>query len=122
MWPQGALESNVKCLVSIGTGQPSLKPFGESVIDVGKTLLELATDTERTAELFLREHRGLALRKCYFRFNVERGLEAVGPEDFQQKNVIAAATRKYITSQAIFEHIQLCAQNLSTRECASLFS
>jgi hypothetical protein len=121
MWPQETLESNVKCLVSIGTGQPSLKPFGENIIDIGKTLLDLATDTERTAELFLREHRGLALRKCYFRFNVERGLEAVGLEDFQQKNVIAAATRKYITSQAIFEHIQLCAENLSTRECAPLF-
>ena len=122
MWPQGALEGNIKCLVSIGTGQPSLKPFGDSLIDIGKTLLDLATDTEYTAELFLREHRELARRKCYFRFNVEKGLENVGLEDSQQMNVIAAATGKYLRSQTVYEQLQSCAENLLSRECASHFA
>jgi len=84
MWPS---ESKVKCLVSIGTGQPSLKPFGESLLDIAKTLSEIATDTEYTAELFSKEHRDLAQSKCYFRFNVEKGLENVGLEDSKQETL-----------------------------------
>jgi len=122
MWPVRALEGNIKCLVSIGTGQPSLNPFGDTLLDIAKTLTEIATDTERTAEVFLREHQDLARRKCYFRFNVEKGLEDIGLEDSKQRNVIAAATRRYIVSQVVHEHMKTCAENLSTRECASQFS
>ena len=46
------LESNLDCLVSIGTGVPSLKPFRDDVLHIHETLISLATETEHTAERF----------------------------------------------------------------------
>src|SRR5436190_15823376 len=51
-----SLEDNLKCLVSIGTGKPSMKPFGGNLINIGKALLAIATDTEKAAESFRRRH------------------------------------------------------------------
>lgn len=39
------LEDNILCQVSIGTGMPSLKSFGDNLKSVGKALLTIATDT-----------------------------------------------------------------------------
>lgn len=49
------LESKVKCLVSIGTGVPSLKSSKDDVLHIGETLIAIATETEQTAERFRRE-------------------------------------------------------------------
>jgi hypothetical protein len=48
-WGPEPLEGKVKCLVSIGTGVLSLKPFKDDVLHIGKTLVAIATETERTA-------------------------------------------------------------------------
>ena len=76
IWPDA--DRRIQCVVSIGTGEPALKPFGGNVKDVGKTLLALATDTKNTAERFLRAHTHIGLADRYFRFNVMKGLEDVG--------------------------------------------
>lgn len=39
IWPSGSFEESVKCLISIGTGVPSLKPFTDNLVDVGQDLL-----------------------------------------------------------------------------------
>jgi hypothetical protein len=57
-WGPEPLEGRVKCLVSIGTGVPSLEPFKDDVLRIGETLVAIATETEVTAERFRRE-RGL---------------------------------------------------------------
>jgi predicted acylesterase/phospholipase RssA len=116
LWPEGHLEDKIKCLVSIGTGQPSLEPFGESLVDVATTLLAIATDTERTAEVFAREHRDLAREKRYFRFNVEKGLEKIGLEEFQKRSILVSATRRYLESQAVYENLLACGEQLSSKE------
>jgi hypothetical protein len=54
-WGPEPLESKVKCLVSIGTGVPSLKSFKDDVLHIGETLIAIATETEQTAERFRRE-------------------------------------------------------------------
>jgi predicted acylesterase/phospholipase RssA len=54
------LEDNILCLVSVGTGIPTLRPFGDDPIQVGKSLLAIATDTERRAEEFHRHHPQMA--------------------------------------------------------------
>ena len=122
IWPEGCLEDNIKCIVSIGTGQPSVKPFGDDLVEIARTLRDIATETEDTAEDFHRDHRDLARRRRYFRFNVDKGLEKVGLEDSKQKNVIVAATRKYVGSQEIFENIQACTEALLAANCWSAFS
>lgn len=48
--------NDVRTLVSIGTGVPDLKAFGEDVASLGKSLISLATETEETARTFLQDH------------------------------------------------------------------
>jgi predicted acylesterase/phospholipase RssA len=96
MWGS-ALETKVQCLVSIGTGKGSIAPFGNNAVAVGKTLMAIATETERTANEFRRGHRELDDRNAYYRFNVEKGLEKVGLEDAQSGTAIASMTQAYMT-------------------------
>jgi hypothetical protein len=117
LWGPEPLEGRVQCLVSIGMGIPSLKPFRDDVFHIGETLVAIATETEQTAERFRRDKKSLDGSGRYFRFNVVRGLEEIGLEGSTKKNKIAAATRRYIESQEVFNQIQACAGNLARREC-----
>jgi hypothetical protein len=117
LWPKIAIKDNIKCLVSIGTGVPSLKPFGENMVDIGNTLVAIAKDSERTAGNFARYHSTLSDKQQYFRFNVT-GLEDIGLEDVSQRKLTAAATRRYIASQACFEQLQVCGRCLAERACS----
>jgi predicted acylesterase/phospholipase RssA len=121
-WPSEPPEDNIKCLVSIGTGVPSLKAFGDNLLDVGQTLLAIATETEKTAERFCRDKSRLDDEGRYFRFNVLKGLEDIGLEDSKQRNAIIAATSRYVQSQAVFKQMKACGNNLTRRECASMFA
>lgn len=40
-------------IVSIETGKPKLEAFGKDLVEVGKTLMRISTDTEHVAERFL---------------------------------------------------------------------
>lgn len=117
MWPSGSLKDKVKCLVSIGTGVPSLTPFKGDLISIGKKLLEIATWAEDTADQFSRYKVILDIAGRYYRFNVLRGLEDIGLEDSKRKNAIIAATDRYIKSEAVFMQIKACADSMSGREC-----
>jgi hypothetical protein len=111
------LHGRLKCLVSIGTGVPTLKPVRDDVLGIWATLRELATETEKTAELFRRDKSSLDDEGRYYRFNVDRGLEDIGLEESKKKKEIAAATGRYIASQAVFKQMKTCANNLAGREC-----
>lgn len=113
----GDLEKNIKCLVSIGTGIPSLKPFGPEFLQIGKALKEIATDTEEEAGLFQEHHTTLFQTKRAFRFNVIRGLEDIGLEQVSKWGAIKAATRAYVRSEDVFVRLEECALNLRQREC-----
>ena len=117
IWPSGSLEDKIKCLVSIGTGVPSLTPFKDDLIGIGQSLLAIATETEKTAERFSRDKSRLDDTRRYYRFNVLRGLEDIGLEDFKRRNAIIAATDRYIESQAVFKQMKACANSMSGREC-----
>ena len=92
MWPSGLLKDKVKCLVSIRTGVPSLTPFKDNLVGIGKSLLAIATETEKIAERFCRDKSALDDMGRYYRFNVLRGLKNIGLEDIKQKNAIIVAT------------------------------
>jgi len=117
MWGPDPLEGKVQCLVSIGTGIPSLKPFRDDLLHIGETLVAIATETEQTAERFRRDKAYLDSSNRYFRFNVVRGLEDIGLEESRKRKEIAAATRRYVASQEVFKQMQACAGNLASREC-----
>ena len=95
------VESKVQCVVSIGTGIPSLRPFQNDAFHIGETLVAIATETETTAERFRRDKAYLDNNGRYFRFNVVRGLEIIGLEDSTKRKKIAAATGQYITSTEV---------------------
>lgn len=117
MWGPDPLEGKVQCLVSIGTGIPSLKPFQDDLLHIGETLVAIATETEQTAERFRQDKAYLDSSNRYFRFNVVRGLEDIGLEESTKRKEIAAVTRRYIASQDVFKQMQACAGNLASREC-----
>lgn len=117
VWGPEPLDGKVKCLVSIGTGVPSLKPFNNDFLHIGETLVAIATETEQTAERFQRDRPLLDSTGRYYRFNVLRGLEGIGLEESKKVKEIAAATRRYIASQDISKQMQACAGNVSEREC-----
>jgi hypothetical protein len=104
IWPSNDPLASIQCVVSIGAGQPPLRSFGSTVFDVGKTLIRITTETEKTAEAFLRSHSRMIAERKYFRFNVLKGLENIGLQEHMKLNVLAAATRNYLASQTI--HIQ----------------
>lgn len=78
IWSSKPLEDNIKCLVSTGTGVLSDKPFPGKLITLGRSLVAIATETERTAERFRRDKSRLDEIGRIFRFNVSRGLETIG--------------------------------------------
>jgi predicted acylesterase/phospholipase RssA len=116
-WGPEPLEDRIKCLVSIGTGVPSLKLFKDDALQIHKTLAAIATETEQTAERFRREKASLDNTGCYYRFNVARGLENIGLEEAKKVKEMAAATRRYIASQEVHKQMQLCASNVAGKEC-----
>ena len=117
IWGPEPLEGRIKCLVSIGTGVPTLKPFRDDIFHIGETLLAISTETEQTAERFRRDKSYLDSSGRYYRFNVAHGLEDIGLEESKKRKEIAAATRRYVTSQEVFKQMQACAGNLAGREC-----
>ncbi|KAJ4989895.1 ankyrin repeat protein [Stagonosporopsis vannaccii] len=110
------VEANLQCLVSIGTGIPSLKAFGSTLKAVGETMLSMATETETTARKFERRHTKLDSEDRYFRFNVESGLGDIGLEEADKIPAIASATRLYLVAERNKKRLESCAGNLRLRE------
>ncbi|KAI9774452.1 MAG: hypothetical protein M1839_001735 [Geoglossum umbratile] len=115
VWREGSnwrLEDNVRCLVSIGTGIPTSKPFPSNAMGVGKALVAIATDTENVADMFQKHHTNLYRERRAFRFNVIHGLENVGLEEAKREGEIMAATRRYIQSENVFTAMKDCVEKL----------
>lgn len=117
-----SLEKNLKCLVSIGTGMPSLRLFGDSISDIATILLAIATDTERKGETFHKQYDNLFRTGIAFRFNVLQGLEGIGLEESAKQGDIMACTKRYIAIQSVLDSMKRCATNLRHRESMSMFT
>jgi len=113
IWDADQLQNKLSCLMSIGTGVPTLLPVRDDALGIWATLKDLATETEKTAEKFRRDKSSLDDEGRYHRFNVQHGLENIGLEESRRKNEIAAATGRYITSQAVYKRMKLCVENAS---------
>lgn len=117
--PPESLLKNLGCLISIGTGQPGYKLFEETVQGIGKALLDIATETETTANEFHREHSELFQSKLCFRFNVPRGLGDIGLAETEQLSVIKSMTADYLQTEAVQAEIRSCVQRLCERQSTS---
>ena len=118
---EGDLATLVKCFISIGTGNPGTSPIEDSAFKMlTKTLGVIATETEKTAETFVKSHRDLYSQKRYFRFNVDQGLQSVGLEEYKKENEIVSATTLYMESQHMALQVQSCSQAMKIKECTSV--
>lgn len=68
VWSKSNLESQLRCLVSIGTGEPKQQAFGDYPHEIMHTPLKMATNTQRTAETFQQEHASLDNDEKVFSF------------------------------------------------------
>jgi hypothetical protein len=115
------LATFVKCVVSIGTGNPGIKPIAEGALKFfSETLVYIATQTEATAKIFAERHRLLYESKRLFRFNVEQGLQGVGLEEYKKDALIETATSDYMDLPETKSAARQCATNLKTKECMSI--
>ena len=102
----------VACIVSIGTGRPPLSAVGKRADELLRSMVKMATDTEGTAQDFANEVYNMpeADRPAYFRFNVEKGLEAIGLEEWEHFAKLTEATNTYLDGQR--EQIDVCIKAL----------
>jgi predicted acylesterase/phospholipase RssA len=120
VWCSGHTELNdmLKCMVSVGTGNPGTKSIQDNLVKLfTKTLVHIATDTEDTAKLFIARHRKLHETNRYFRFNVQQGLQDVGLEEYKEMGLIDAATANYMDMQEIKSTTDKCVINLKQKQC-----
>ena len=110
----------VGCVLSVGTGNPGVKPLNEkSWKFLSETLVKIATDTEQKAAQFEHVHRTLLKLsdKRYYRFNVEQGLQDVGLEEYKLKGQIETVTEEYLAKRTQENEIRACAQILKAKDC-----
>lgn len=109
------IESKICTFVSIGTGHPGLNPFSEHVWEmIRESIVNIATETERTALRFHEAHRSLFSGGRAFRFNVLHGLRDVGLDEWERGGEIRARTRAYLNQPAQDHDFRLCAKQLAT--------
>ena len=110
LWPN----HGVGCIISIGTGVPAPRDVGRSIKPLLETLKAMSTDTEEVAQEVKDEivysHPGR-----YFRFNVQRGLETVGLEEWKEMDRVRAVTMDYLRGS--WEQVDLCASQLISTDC-----
>ncbi|OQD80677.1 hypothetical protein PENANT_c033G02204, partial [Penicillium antarcticum] len=113
----GELKPQVKCFISIGTGNPGKKPFEDNIFKfLGKTVVQIATETENTERRFIARWAKHFDEKRYFRLNVEQGLQEIGLDEYRKKGAIEAATEGYLTHMAQKFRVRDCIENLKLKE------
>lgn len=105
------LEDNVRCLVSIGTGVPSITDFGHDPFRIAGSLIKIATDCDKRHEEF--ETNNPAMCKVgdsrqYYRFSVNRGLGDIGLEEADKLNGIKSRTRAYCLAPEVKRLLRCC--------------
>jgi hypothetical protein len=101
IWPDAIQNGRIQCLVSIGTGVPDLKSFGDNLKQVVETLKSISTETERTEERFYKNHGFLGIDERYFRFNVDKGLADVELDDHKRVDEIEASAEEYLRAPRV---------------------
>ncbi|KAK3628161.1 hypothetical protein LTR56_018773 [Elasticomyces elasticus] len=112
-WSEHPIEAQVRCLVSLGTGEPTLEAFGTSLKAVGRSLIAIATESEGTATAFLANHRDLAQRGGYFRFD-PTNLDKIGIDEAEKRGDIQERTEIWAEKSHIKDEMcrfQMAARN-----------
>ena len=114
-WPSAPLKGQLGCLISIGTGEPFIQKFDTNVTGMIRTLQRIASDTEETANMFLREHEELGHDHRYFRFSAPNGLVEISPDDVNQARTVINTTQVYVSQERVCKQMNICSESLGIR-------
>ncbi|KAM0433498.1 hypothetical protein ACHAPT_004378 [Fusarium lateritium] len=99
------------CVLSIGTGVSEPKRLGSKGHKVLMACKTLATSAEDIARNFQKDQGGkLQQEDKYFRFNVARGLQDIGLEEWQMFDKMDAAAKAYL--EDVKANIEACCDRL----------
>ena len=117
LWPGAGFKS----IVSIGTGWIDPKGLELSQLkihNVVKTCVDLAINSHKEAQKFVRDDRGKELSQAgvYFRFDVDRGIDTVALDQWQKLDDVDAFTEAYLTRSG--SELEKCAHSLCKEETA----
>lgn len=119
IWSSGTgdLKPLVKCFVSIGTGHPGKKALEDSMLGfLSKSLVGIATETEKTEQKFIARWAKHYDEKRFFRFNVDQGLQDVGLAEHKEQGRIEAVTDEYLRHQDRKSRVRDCMLNLGQKQ------
>jgi hypothetical protein len=113
----------LSCFISIGCGDPGLQTIEKSAFKfLSESLVNIATETNRTATRFHNANGELFREKKCMRFNVEQGLQSVGMEEYKERNKIKNAAEKYITTPTTIDDTYAVAKRLAQKQCMVQFA
>jgi hypothetical protein len=111
------LKPLVKYFISIGTGNPRIKAFEDSIFKfLSQTVVGIATETEETKKQFIARWRSHFDENRYFRFNVDQGLQGIGLDEYKQEGAIESATQRYLVNQVQKNRVRDCIKNLGLKK------
>jgi hypothetical protein len=99
-------ENRLQLAVSIGTGRPDIRAFGNNLQGVAATMVRFAVETERTNKAFERGHMSLIRDDRFFRFSVQVGLGGIGLEDVRRQPLVRAATHGYLEQTDVDRRVE----------------
>jgi len=99
-------DSQIACIVSIGTGQSGSVSYAspdafQKWLPIGlvEVLEKISTDTSKTAEEMEKRYRNLP--GIYYRLNVDRGLQSVSLDEWKRLGDVRAHTKNYMKLEGI---------------------
>ena len=113
IWPWAPLEAKINCLLSIGTGIPSLGTFTNDLVSIALNLPTITSEPGEIPERFRLKETG-----SYYRFNVIAGIEHIRLDRLGVTDDITAATDRYIDSWIVFAQLKACGKRLSEKSSA----
>ncbi|KAL4914979.1 acyl transferase/acyl hydrolase/lysophospholipase [Aspergillus aurantiobrunneus] len=119
VWRLTTLESQLRCLVSIGTGLPTIKRASKSTGGGGmfgfsaKTADAAFVDPEVETNKFIQEHSELDDDGRLFRFDVPNGLAEIELDSVAEMETIVDATQDYLAKELVYKQVRRCGKALA---------
>ena len=107
LWPS----RNISCIVSIGTGKIGPEDVGTTIKPIFKTLLAMATDTEKVAREFEEDlEQRFPNQDIYFRFNVQQSLGVIDMIEWKEMSRVKTVTEAYLNEN--HRQVKTCADQI----------
>ncbi|KAL2858486.1 acyl transferase/acyl hydrolase/lysophospholipase [Aspergillus pseudoustus] len=118
VWRLTSLESQLRCLVSIGTGLPTIKRARHSsgvfgFASAAKSAGASAADPEVETNKFIQEHSELDDDGRLYRFDVPNGLAEIELDSIAEIETIVDATQEYLAKELVYKQVRRCGKALA---------